>query len=204
MEPSCECSSKSITLDLALLLSSHSLQLTSKRAHNQKPGNRNESETQPIRVQRPLNRTISFKYLPMSSPRGPRAVPHGGPLTLRHHGHHRQNALALPKANAYRHIFTQPSKKTRWFQVVGQGRWRLKGAAATSALVVDHDSPQTLSSHARGGATFLAKHARNELADVVASSQDDELFYYGGLDLGNHDCGRHARNRHRFTSCPGG
>lgn len=69
----------------------------------------------------------------------------------------------------------------------------MKRAAATSALglakddlVVDHDSPQTLSSHARGGATFLAKHARNELADVVASSQDDELFYYGGLDLGNH------------------
>ncbi|KAK7447174.1 clock-controlled pheromone ccg-4 [Colletotrichum acutatum] len=39
-------------------------------------------------------------------------------------------------------------------------------------FVVDCDSPQS--------------SALNELAIVVASSQDNQFFYYGGLDLGSH------------------
>ncbi|OHF03557.1 clock-controlled pheromone ccg-4 [Colletotrichum orchidophilum] len=86
-----------------------------------------------------------------------------------------------------------PGRGTGWCQNVGEPCWRVKRAADTFAvalakddLVIERDSAEALVSHAQGGAAFMAKRALNELADVVAASQDDPFFYYGGLDLRNH------------------
>ncbi|KAK1689501.1 hypothetical protein BDP55DRAFT_725660 [Colletotrichum godetiae] len=90
-------------------------------------------------------------------------------------------------------LTTWPGRKQGWCQSVGQSCWKVKRAADTFAvalakddLVVDRESPQALASHARGGAAYTAKRALNELADIVAASQDDPFYYYGGLDIGNH------------------
>ncbi|KAK1623643.1 hypothetical protein BDP81DRAFT_454429 [Colletotrichum phormii] len=99
-----------------------------------------------------------------------------------------------PKAKKpLKYLTTWPGRKQGWCQAVGQGCWKVKRAAETFAvalakddLVVDRDSPQALASHARGGAAYTAKRALNELADIVAASQDDPFYYYGGLDIGNH------------------
>ncbi|KAJ0312298.1 hypothetical protein COL516b_001373 [Colletotrichum fioriniae] len=103
------------------------------------------------------------------------------------------NAIALPEADPYKYKFTWPGRKIGRCKSLGQGCWRVKCSAATFAialtkddLVVDRDSPQALNSHARSGAAFQAERALDELADVVAFSQDDPFFYYGVLDIGNH------------------
>lgn len=129
----------------------------------------------------------------MSSPRGPRAVLHGEPLILRHAGHRRQR-LRPPESKRLQtqiHLAEQkdalgPGRRPRPLEIETRSRHlgprpRKGRPRCRPRLPADSLLPRSRRRHLSSQA-----RARTELADVVASSQDDELFYYGGLDLGNH------------------
>ncbi|KAF6830817.1 clock-controlled pheromone ccg-4 [Colletotrichum plurivorum] len=76
-----------------------------------------------------------------------------------------------------------------WCRQIGQPCWKVKRAAAAFAAsigefegLVDR-SPEALRSHSEGGAAFMAKRGVDEIANVVAASQDDPADYYGKLAM---------------------